>query len=327
MLNTNFFTTPFSIKHRTFPRFIGGPLDGITDAPFRKLVRDFSQDELLYTEMRHVRSIVTPKGGALALDFAQMERPLNFQVSANSVEFIEQACERILAAGVDMIDLNVGCPASNVVSSCSGSALMANPEMLEKILKEFRRVIPSHVLFTIKIRAGFKHANAVDIAKLAQDCGVDALAIHPRLKTQMFTGLPDYALAAQVKKALQIPVIFSGNVVNFKTAKMTYDLTGVDGFLIGRGIWAKPWKLYEMQQHAQGKDFTVDSKLILSVALRHLTLMMQAYGMHGLFRFRKHLPFYIKGHPSASALRQRLVQSESEQDIKEGLSEFLSKNL
>ena len=133
----DYFNSNVKIKHLSFPRLMSGPLDGITDSPFRKLVRDFSKDELLYTEMRHVRSIVTPKGGALALDFNQLERPLNFQVSANSVEFIEQACEKILQVGVDSIDLNVGCPASNVVSSCSGSALMANPVMLEKILKEF----------------------------------------------------------------------------------------------------------------------------------------------------------------------------------------------
>ncbi len=319
----DYFNSHVKIKHFSFPRLMSGPLDGITDSPFRQLVRDFSKDELLYTEMRHVRSVVTPKGGALALNFAQFERPLNFQVSANSVEFIEMACEKILQSGVDAIDLNVGCPASNVVSSCSGSALMANPIMLEKILKEFRRVIPDHVLFTIKIRAGFKEVNAVDIAKLAQDCGVDALAIHPRLKTQMFTGQPDYKVAAAVKQALQIPVLFSGNVVNFKTAKMTYELTGVDGFLIGRGMWAKPWKLEEMKQHALGNEYIVDSQMILKVALRHLSLMIEQYGMHGLFRFRKHLPFYIKGHPSASALRQRLVLSESEHDIKEGLQEFL----
>ena len=319
----DYFKENLKIKHLSFPRFIGGPLDGITDSPFRKLVRDFSTQELLYTEMRHVRSIVTPKGGALALDFLQMERPLNFQVSANSVEFIEAACERIVQAGVDIVDLNVGCPASNVVSSCSGSALMANPVMLEKILKEFKRVLPESIPFTIKIRAGFKVVNAVDIALLAQDCGVDALSIHPRLQSQMFNGQPDYKVAAAVKKALQIPVIFSGNVVNFKTAKMTYELTGVDGFLIGRGIWAKPWKLEEMKQHALGNEYVVDSQMILKVALRHLSLMVEQYGMHGLFRFRKHLPFYIKGHPSASALRQRLVRSESPEDIKEGLQEFL----
>lgn len=319
----DYFNQHIKIKHLTFPRFIGGPMDGITDSPFRKLVRKFSKDELLYTEMRHVRSIVTPKGGAMALDFSQLERPLNFQVSSNSPEFVAAACDKIVQAGVDMIDLNVGCPARNVVSSCCGSALMANPEMLEKILKEFKRVLPESIPFTIKIRAGFKQINAVEIAKLAQDCGVDALSIHPRLQTQMFAGQPDYKVAAAVKQAVQIPVIFSGNVINFKTAKMTYEATGVDGFLIGRGIWAKPWKLEEMRQHALGKEYMVDAHMILNVALQHLSLMVEAYGIHGVLRFRKHLPFYIKGHPSANAIRERLQRSESVEDIEEGLRDFL----
>lgn len=319
----DYFNQKVKIKHLSFPRFMSGPLDGITDSPFRQLVRDFSKEELLYTEMRHVRSVVTPKGGAMALNFAQFERPLNFQVSANSPDFIEPAVERILAAGVDIIDLNAGCPARNVISSCCGSALMANPAMLEKILKEFKRVLPDHVPLTLKIRAGFKEVNAVDIAKMAQDCGVDALAIHPRLQTQRFTGRPDMQVAADVKRALQIPVLFSGNVVNFKTAQLTYEQTGVDGFLIGRGMWAKPWKLEEMRQHALGKEYIIDSKQLLQVALKHVGLMVQQFGIHGLFRFRKHLPFYVKGHPSASALRSRLVRSDSQHDIEEGLKEFL----
>lgn len=319
----DYFNQHLKIKHISIPRFIGGPLDGITDAPFRKLVRDFSTQELLYTEMRHVRSIVTPKGGALALDFAQYERPLNFQVAANSTEAIAPACERIIQAGVDMIDLNIGCPARAVIASCGGSYLMSQPDSLKVILQEFRRNIPDHIPFTLKIRAGFKVINAVDIALLAQDCGVDALAIHPRLQTQMFAGQPNLKVAAQVKQAVQIPVLFSGNVVNFKTAKMTYEATGVDGFLIGRGMWAKPWKLEEMHQHALGNEYVVDGAMMLRCALKHLHLMIDAYGVHGLYRFRKHLPFYIKGHPSASALRQRLVLSTSQEDIEKGLSDFL----
>lgn len=319
----DYFKQNVTIKNLSYPRFMGGPLDGITDAPFRKLVRQFSQNELLYTEMRHVRSIVTPKGGALALDFAQMERPLNFQVAANSTESVAQACEKILQTGVDMIDLNIGCPARNVVTSGGGSSLMAQPELLKSILQEFRRSIPEHIPFTLKMRAGYKQVNAVDIALLAQDCGVDALAIHPRLQTQMFAGQPNYKIAAEVKKALQIPVLFSGNVVNFKTAKMTYELTGVDGFLIGRGMWAKPWKLEEMRQHALGNEFVVDNAMMLKTALLHLQLMIDQFGSHGLLRFRKNLPFYIKGHPCASALRERLVRSESREDIEKGLIEFL----
>lgn len=318
----NFWQEDIKIGNISVPRFIGGPLDGITDAPFRQLVRQFSKRELLYTEMRHVRSILTPIGGKMALNFEQMERPLNFQVSASSDDYIQAACEKIVAAGVDMIDLNVGCPAKNVISSCCGSALMAHPDQLEKILKTFRSSLT--IPFTVKIRAGFKEKNALDIAKLIQDCGADAIAIHPRLQTQKFTGVPDYYLAAQVKQALQIPVIFSGNVVNFKTAQMTYDRTGVDGFLIGRGMWAKPWKLHEMAEHAAGREFHVSSQLLLSVALQHLQLMIDYYGVKGLYCFRKHLPFYIKGHPSASALRSKLVVSTSQEEIVQGLTEFLA---
>lgn len=310
------------IRNLTVPRFMSAPLDGITDSPFRRLVRLFSKDELLYTEMRHVRSIVTPKGGALSLKFDQSERVLNFQVAANNTDYIAEACEKIRAAGVDSIDLNVGCPAKNVITSCSGSALMAQPKKLEEILREFRSCLPD-MPFTIKIRAGFKCENAVEIALLAQECGVDALAIHPRLQTQKFMGRPDFTVAAKVKEALSIPVLFSGNVINFKTAQITYEQTGVDGYLIGRGMWAQPWKLLEMKTHAAGEEFELTSAMILNVAVTHLDYMIEHYGAHGLFCFRKHLPFYIKGHPQASQFRARLVKTESLEDVKEGLAEFL----
>ncbi len=302
------------------PRFIGGPLDGITDSPFRKLVRKFSPDELMYTEMRHVGCVANDKGVMRALDFEQSERPLNYQVSANSTDYIQQACERIVQAGVDAIDLNIGCPARAVIRSGSGSALMADLERLEKILKEFRKHCP--LPFTVKMRAGFKEKNALDVAKLIQDCGADALAIHPRLQTEQFAGVPDYALAAQVKKSVTIPVLLSGGIVNWITAKRAYEQTGVDGYLIGRGLWSKPWKLLELKEHSQGRPFTVDQALIKECALEHVESMLNYYGPHGIRIFRKHLPFYIKAKPTASSLRQRLAVSENPQEVKEGIQEF-----
>ena len=319
----SFWQEYIKIGNLSVPRFMSGPLDGITDSPFRQLVRKFSPHELLYTEMRHVRCISTPKGGALALKFEQMERPINFQIAASSEDYIPMACEKILAAGVDAIDLNAGCPANNVVGSCCGSALMANPEKLEKILLALNKAVPN-IPVTLKIRAGFTHKNALEIAKLAQDCGVAALAIHPRLKTQKFSGIPDYPLAGEVKKALSIPVLLSGNIVNFATAKRAYEITGVDGFLIGRGMWAKPWKLLEIQKHSQNEEFNVTSEMILQVALQHLHLMVQHYGIRGLYCFRKHLPFYIKGGAGALKVREYLVRSESVDEVKQGLIHFLT---
>jgi tRNA-dihydrouridine synthase B len=316
----NFWNDGIRIGGLTFPRFIGGPLDNITDSPFRQLVRDFSRDELLYTEMRHVASVAHDVSGVRSLKFAQSERPLNFQVSANRIEDIDHAIEKIVSTGVDIVDLNVGCPARNVVRSGSGSALMADLPRLTKILKHFRARLS--IPFTIKIRAGFKECNALDVAMLAEQCGVDALAIHPRLQTQMFEGRPDYLLAAAVKKVLSVPVILSGNVVNWHTAKLAYEQTGVDGFLIGRGIWGRPWKLQEMREHSQGKPYELTQQVIMGYALKHFDAMLAYYGPRGLYAFRKHMPFYIRGVMGAAQVRSRLVQSDSVDEIRMVLSEL-----
>lgn len=318
----DFWNSPIVIGSRSFPRFIGGPLDGITDSPFRQLVRDFSKDELLYTEMRHVACIANEKGGYKALRFAQMERPLNYQIAANKLDCIEPACEKIVQCGVDMIDLNAGCPAKNVIGSGSGSALMADVPRLKHVVSLIRACVP-HIPFTVKIRAGFKEQNAVEVAKMLNDCGVDAIAIHPRLRTQKFEGRPNYPLVAEVKKAVCVPVIVSGGVVNWKTAKMVHEQTGADGFLIGRGIWSKPWKLHELREHSQGRDFSVDNETILNYAIKHLDAMIAYYGDRGLYAFRKHLPFYIRGGVGASAVRQTLVRTNDPNELKKVLREFL----
>ncbi|MEX0849654.1 MAG: tRNA-dihydrouridine synthase [Candidatus Dependentiae bacterium] len=318
---SSFWQERITIGNLSFPRFMGGPLDGITDAPFRKLVREFSKDELLYTEMRHVACVANDKGAKRSLKFEQLERPLNYQVAANFDTYIEKACDKIIEKGVDIIDLNIGCPARNVISSGSGSALMADLPRLKKVLTCFRKKLS--IPFTVKIRAGFKECNAIEVAKLAQDCGVDALAIHPRLQTQRFNGRPDMALAAQVKQALQIPVFFSGGVINFKIAKMVHEQTGVDGFLIGRGIWARPWKLQEMAAHAAGKPYIIDNAFILSCALKHFDYMLEHYGSHALYIFRKHVPFYVRGIPEASDLRKVLMVCSDEHEMREGLRKAL----
>lgn len=316
----SYWAEKIAIANLKFPRFIGGPLDGITDSPFRRLVREFSKDELLYTEMRHVACVANDKGAARTLDFLQWERPLSYQVAANRLEFLDPACERILKAGVDIVDLNIGCPAKNVITSGSGSALMADLPRLELLLKRFRALIP--IPFTVKIRAGFKIKNAVEVALLAQDCGADALAIHPRLQTQRFEGRPDYELAAEVKKALTIPVIISGGVVNWATARLVYEQTGVDGFLIGRGIWSKPWKLRELQAHSLGQEYAVDRTIIGNYAVKHLDLMLEYYGHKGLFNFRKHMPFYLRGLPDAAVLRASLITDTDPVRVREGLFNF-----
>jgi nifR3 family TIM-barrel protein len=309
----NYWQESFSIGSLSVPRFISGPLDGITDSPFRCLVREFSSQELLYGEMRHVANIANAPKIPKALEFQQLERPFTFQIAANGIEFIDRACERILQTQIDVLDLNVGCPANNVIGSGSGSALMAQPEKLKEIVTYLRRRLT--IPFTVKIRAGFREKNAVYIAQMLQDCGIDALAIHPRLQTQKFEGQPDYALAAQVKKVLTIPMIISGNVVNFATARSVYEQTGADAFLIGRAMWGRPWKLAELKAQAAGEPFEISRATITRYGLKHFQAMLSYYGVAGLHAYRKHLPFYLRGLPDASQLRQKLITSNSVEEV------------
>ncbi|MCL4380317.1 tRNA-dihydrouridine synthase [Candidatus Dependentiae bacterium] len=316
-LSLKHLSSPLVLRHLTISRFIGGPLDGITDSPFRRLMRRYCTQSLLYSEMRHVSSVAHDKTGERTLRFLPLERPLNYQIAANTVRDIEPAIAKIIAAGVDAIDLNCGCPAKNVIRSGSGSALMADLPRMREIVTLLRRLIPG--IFTVKIRAGFKEKNAVVVAQLLQDLGVDAIALHPRTQTQQFAGQPDYAIAAAVRQAVTIPVFFSGGVVNYQTAAIVYQKTGIDAFLIGRGIWARPWKLLEMQAHAAGEPYAITHSAVLAAALEHFDLMLAYYGEHGLYNFRKHLPFYLRGLAGAAQLRAALVTAEDERYIRQAL--------
>lgn len=311
------------IKNITVPRFISGPVDGVLDSPSRRVIRSFSPDALIYSEIRHIRSICHAEGGAKALAFDASERPLNFQVTANSTYGIESACEKIMAKGVDAVDLNIGCPARNVTKSGSGSALMADVPLLKEIVTRLRKALP--VPFTVKMRAGYKEPNAFEVVQLMQDLGVDAVAIHPRLQPQKFSGEPDYELVAQMKKVLSIPVLYSGGVVDWASAKKVYEMTGVDGFLIGRGMWGKPWKLKELYENSQGRSFTVTDVMRFESLLRHFDLTLEYYDNRGVYMFRKHVAPYVKGTEGATQLVQKIMQVDEPAAIRQVLQESLDR--
>jgi len=303
------------------PRFIGGPVDGVTDSPFRQVVRTHCPDSLLFSEITHVNYLAHARQKVKALEFCQSERPLIFQISANTTDRLAEACELVLATKVDAIDLNIGCPARNVIGSGSGSALMADPERLEAILKMLRQLIP--LPLTVKMRAGFKRKNALDIARLVYNCGVDAIFIHPRLQTQKHQGTMDYELVKQIKDAVPIPVILSGGIVDWNTAQAAYAATGAEGFLVSRGIIGQQWKLKELNDTAREMAFSITPALRLKSALSHLDNLAAYYGEHGIPAFRKHIPYYLKGFEGASYARKTLMETLCPREIRTILSSVL----
>ncbi len=317
-----FWDETITIGGMTVPRFMAAPLDGITDSPMRQLIREFSPDELLFGEMRHVSCVVNERKGT-SLKYDPVEHPLVFQFSANSEKNIEEAVEKVISAGFAGINLNLGCPAKNVVKSGSGSALMADLDQLAKVLREFERTIKGRVPFTVKIRSGYKEKNAVEVAKIAEGLGSAAIMIHPRTQPQGFTGLPDLELVRQVNEAVQVPVVVSGNINSFKRAQKVYDHTGVDGFMIGRALWGCPWKMREIVAASRGEAFSLTLPEIVNLARRHLQLSLQHYGPKGFQPFKKHVPVYIKGVENAGDIRHTLVNARSAELMDETLAGVL----
>ena len=317
-----FWDTKLKFAGLTIPRFMAAPIDGITDSPFRQMIRKFSKDELLYTEMRHISAVAYEKSRK-SLKFKQIEQPLAFQVSANSIKFLERAIESVIENKFIQINLNAGCPAKNVIKSGTGSALMGNIPLLKEILTALNKAINNRVPLTIKIRAGFKEKNGLEIAQIAEDFGLQGIIIHPRTQPQGFSSPLDFDLVKKIKQTVKIPVIFSGNINSFARAKQAYELTGVDGFMIGRALWGAPWKIKKIREEGLGNKFEVTTEERLKLAIEHLELNNEFYEINGFQAFKKQLPQYIKNLENAAKAREELLRTQSFEEMKTKLEKLL----
>jgi len=314
----SFWTEKFTFGNQVVPRFTVAPLDGVTDSPLRQMVREYSPEVLMYTEMRHIASVANAKLKAL-FAYKPIEQPLAYQISANRLQWMHEAIEKIIAYGFCEINLNMGCPARQVIGSGSGSALMADIPRYKEIVSNLIRIIDGRLPFTIKIRAGFKQPNALEVAQIAEDLGVAGIIIHPRLQTGGFTAPLNYDLVAQIKKNVSLPLMFSGNINSFKRAEKVYERTGVDGFMIGRAVWGCPWKIKEIMEHAKGNEFAISTKEALSCAIKHLAHSVDLYGPRGVHHFKKQLPQYIRGVPDASQLRATMLRLQTAEEMTQQL--------
>jgi tRNA-dihydrouridine synthase B len=302
--------------------FMSAPIDGVLDSPARQMIRKFSKKNLLFGEMRHIACVANEKNN-LSVRHNPIEQPLAFQVSAHNTNFLEEAVEKIIEHKFVELNLNAGCPAKNIIKFGAGSALMSKPDVLKTLMLSFKKAIAGRIPFTLKIRAGYKEKNALEIAKLAQDCGIEALSIHPRTQPAGFAGPLDFELVKKITASLSIPVIFSGEIKSYQDAQDTYEKTGVDQFMVGRALWGAPWKLHEIQQESQGKTFSISIKEIIELALKHLALSVDFYGPSGVQSFKSHLARYIKGITGAATLRRNLLTIDDHKEMKQALNALI----
>lgn len=302
--------------------FVLAPLAGLTDSPMRRICRAMGAS-MVWTEMVSAEGTIRESERTFDfLAFGEEERPIAFQIFGSRPESMAAAARRVASLGPDIIDINVGCPAKKVVRSGSGAALMRDTALLTEIVSGVVESVDLPV--TAKIRSGWDadSLNAVEVAALIESCGAEAVTLHPRTRVQGFTGVADWSLIREVKRAVSIPVIGSGDARSAADALRMLEETSCDAVMIGRGAVGNPWIFRDAVELAETGRISPSPSLpeTLAIAVRQLDLMVELKGeRRGVREMRKHLVAYLRGFRGAVRLRSELVRIDSHVEVRERL--------
>ena len=307
-------------------KVILAPLAGVADAPFRIMAKRFGA-ALVYTEMVSAEGILRDNPGTRRLlDFAREERPIGVQLFGANPQSMASACKKINRIEPDLIDLNCGCPVRKVVVKNGGAALLKDVGLLGKMVSAMVAAAESPV--TVKTRSGWDKESlvAVEVARMAQECGAAAITIHPRTQKDGFRNRADWEIIAQIKQAVRIPVIGSGDVFSPQDAKDMLDRTGCDAVMIGRGCLGNPWIFSRADHFLEHGELLPEPSVRerIETCLKHVELSASRQGeKSGVIRMRKHMAWYTAGMPGARELRQRLFKSETLGQVKRIFDQYL----
>ncbi len=298
------------------------PMAGVTDLPFRLLCRRMGAG-LVCMEMVSAKAIFYHnKNTEELLEIHPEEVPASLQLFGSDPEILADMAKRIEERPFSILDFNMGCPVPKVVNNGEGSALMKEPELVRRILTALVKAVDKPV--TVKIRKGFdeNRVSAVEIAKIAEDCGVAAIAVHGRTREQYYSGLADWDIIAQVKQAVRIPVIGNGDVDSPQAAKAMLEQTGCDGVMIGRAAQGNPWIFRDTVRYLEtgGIPEPPDRQEKKRIVLEHANLQLKTKGEYTAVReMRKHLAWYTAGLPHSARFRQTINSMESMEELTRGV--------
>ncbi|CCU77610.1 tRNA dihydrouridine synthase B [Halanaerobium saccharolyticum subsp. saccharolyticum DSM 6643] len=309
------------------PEVFLAPMAGVSDYPYRQLVREMGV-ELIYTEM--VSSKGYEYGNKRTAELIEFDKGENgkiaVQIFGEEPEFMARAAEGISTEyNIDIIDINMGCPARKIVKNGAGSALMKDPGLAFEIIKA--TVNSAEVPVTVKMRSGWDedNINAVEIAKISEAAGAAAVAVHGRTRSQFYKGQADWDIIKNVVDSVKIPVIANGDIFSAKDAEEIFNETGCDGIMIGRAAQGYPWIFKEIIEFLNtGRLIDAPSnKEKIEMALRHLELAVDYYGeKHGIPIMRKHISWYLKGMPNAGVIKNKVNQLAKKDKLISFLSEY-----
>ena len=304
--------------------YILAPMAGVTDLPFRLLCKEQGAG-LLCMEMVSAKAIqYNNKNTKALLEIHPEEEPVSLQLFGSDPEVISEVAKRIEELPFAILDINMGCPVPKIVRNGEGSALMNQPKLVHEIVSKTVKAIQKPV--TVKIRKGFndESINAVEIAKIIEDAGGAAVAVHGRTREQYYSGKADWDIIRQVKEAVSIPVIGNGDVVSGESALAMMRETGCDGVMIGRGAQGNPWIFSELVEYEKTGVMPErpSNEELKDMMLRHARLQIQYKGEYlGIREMRKHVSWYTTGLKNSAKLRGEINAVESYVELEELLEE------
>ncbi len=299
---------------------------GVSDLPFRLLCHEAGAGltcmEMISAKAIYYRNKATDEMMAIDPD----EGMVSLQLFGSDPDIMGAMAQKIEERPFAILDINMGCPVPKVVNNGEGSALMKNPALAGKIIRSVSSAVSKPV--TVKIRKGFDddHVNAVEMAKVAEENGAAAVAVHARTRMQYYSGKADWDIIRQVKEAVTIPVIGNGDVDSYESACRMLDETGCDGVMIGRAAQGNPWIFAELVAKSEGREWNKPTREeVAGMILRHAAMLIECKGEYiGSREMRKHAAWYTKGYKGSSQFRGKLNEAESLEDLKRLMDDFLS---
>lgn len=309
-------------------RVMLAPMAGVCDGPFKRVVRRFDGDSLLSTELVNGEAWLRGHHEMIARSvLGPDESPVALQLSGHDPRFLAEAARKAEASGADLIDLNFGCPAPHLVNSGNGAALLKCPAAAGPIFEAVRAAVS--VPLTVKVRLGWDETGrdaGLEIARTAEACGLDAVWVHGRTKTQGYTGKADWEAIAAVKRAVGIPVIGNGDILTPEDAKAKAEASGVDAVAIGRGAMGNPWIFKRADHYWRTGELLPEPTLLERVETARLQcreLVAELGEKLGTLESRKHVAWYVRGLPDTPPLRAAVNAASALAEIEAALDRYL----